>query len=150
MDGMTTIHGEVAAGFEPVREAFAANFAQHGRSDRFLEPVGRESRYPFCRRCSRSGRRLEREERSRDRRQSIEQRDELYEPIGPIVSPDGDSVMGLSHQVGMTALQHRLAPVPLCEGIVDVTGLAVRNRGDQQAEGLALRMARPIVEDATS
>ncbi|MFF6926496.1 MULTISPECIES: serine hydrolase domain-containing protein [Streptomyces] len=27
---MTTIHGEVAAGFEPVREAFAANFAQHG------------------------------------------------------------------------------------------------------------------------
>ncbi|MFJ2608684.1 serine hydrolase domain-containing protein [Streptomyces sp. NPDC087425] len=26
----TTIHGEVAAGFEPVREAFAANFAQHG------------------------------------------------------------------------------------------------------------------------
>ncbi|WP_435272033.1 serine hydrolase domain-containing protein [Streptomyces parvulus] len=25
---MTTIHGEVAAGFEPVREAFAANFAQ--------------------------------------------------------------------------------------------------------------------------
>jgi CubicO group peptidase (beta-lactamase class C family) len=30
MEGMTTIHGEVAAGFEPVREAFAANFAQHG------------------------------------------------------------------------------------------------------------------------
>jgi CubicO group peptidase (beta-lactamase class C family) len=30
MDGMTTIHGELAAGFEPVREAFAANFAQHG------------------------------------------------------------------------------------------------------------------------
>jgi CubicO group peptidase (beta-lactamase class C family) len=30
MDGMTTIYGEVAAGFEPVREAFAANFAQHG------------------------------------------------------------------------------------------------------------------------
>ena len=27
---MTTIHGEVAAGFEPVPEAFAANFAQHG------------------------------------------------------------------------------------------------------------------------
>ncbi|SHN36561.1 serine hydrolase domain-containing protein [Actinacidiphila paucisporea] len=27
---MTTIHGEVAAGFEPVREAFAANFSQHG------------------------------------------------------------------------------------------------------------------------
>ncbi|MFJ8599348.1 serine hydrolase domain-containing protein [Streptomyces shenzhenensis] len=27
---MTTIHGEVAAGFEPVREAFTANFAQHG------------------------------------------------------------------------------------------------------------------------
>ncbi|MDF3141585.1 MULTISPECIES: serine hydrolase domain-containing protein [unclassified Streptomyces] len=27
---MTTINGEVAAGFEPVREAFAANFAQHG------------------------------------------------------------------------------------------------------------------------
>ncbi|MEU6228159.1 serine hydrolase domain-containing protein [Streptomyces sp. NPDC047042] len=27
---MTTIDGEVAAGFEPVREAFAANFAQHG------------------------------------------------------------------------------------------------------------------------
>lgn len=27
---MTTIHGEVAAGFEPVREAFAANFDQHG------------------------------------------------------------------------------------------------------------------------
>jgi CubicO group peptidase (beta-lactamase class C family) len=30
MDGMTTIDGEVAAGFEPVREAFAANFARHG------------------------------------------------------------------------------------------------------------------------
>ncbi|WGD41639.1 serine hydrolase domain-containing protein [Streptomyces cathayae] len=27
---MTTIGGEVAPGFEPVREAFAANFAQHG------------------------------------------------------------------------------------------------------------------------
>ncbi|MET7483970.1 serine hydrolase domain-containing protein [Streptomyces sp. NPDC005538] len=27
---MTTIHGEVAAGFEPVREAFAANFSEHG------------------------------------------------------------------------------------------------------------------------
>ncbi|MCZ0988996.1 serine hydrolase domain-containing protein [Streptomyces diastatochromogenes] len=27
---MTTIDGEVAYGFEPVREAFAANFAQHG------------------------------------------------------------------------------------------------------------------------
>ncbi|GAA2577463.1 serine hydrolase domain-containing protein [Streptomyces roseoviolaceus] len=27
---MTTIHGKVAAGFEPVREAFSANFAQHG------------------------------------------------------------------------------------------------------------------------
>ncbi|MFG2134155.1 serine hydrolase domain-containing protein [Streptomyces sp. NPDC048751] len=27
---MTTISGEVAAGFEPVRDAFAANFAQHG------------------------------------------------------------------------------------------------------------------------
>ncbi|MCX4856604.1 serine hydrolase domain-containing protein [Streptomyces canus] len=27
---MTMIHGEVAAGFEPVREAFAANFARHG------------------------------------------------------------------------------------------------------------------------
>ncbi|MFD3651587.1 serine hydrolase domain-containing protein [Streptomyces cyaneofuscatus] len=27
---MTTIHGETAAGFEPVREAFAANFSQHG------------------------------------------------------------------------------------------------------------------------
>lgn len=27
---MTTIDGEVAAGFEPVREAFAANFDQHG------------------------------------------------------------------------------------------------------------------------
>ena len=30
MAGMTMIHGEVAAGFEPVREAFAANFARHG------------------------------------------------------------------------------------------------------------------------
>lgn len=30
MDRMTTINGEVAAGFEPVREAFAANFDQHG------------------------------------------------------------------------------------------------------------------------
>jgi CubicO group peptidase (beta-lactamase class C family) len=30
MDGMTTIDGEVAAGFEPVREAFEANFSQHG------------------------------------------------------------------------------------------------------------------------
>jgi CubicO group peptidase (beta-lactamase class C family) len=30
MGGMTTIHGEVAAGFEPVREAFAANFVRHG------------------------------------------------------------------------------------------------------------------------
>jgi CubicO group peptidase (beta-lactamase class C family) len=30
MDGMTTIEGEVAAGFEPVREAFAANFSGHG------------------------------------------------------------------------------------------------------------------------
>ncbi|MEU6179562.1 serine hydrolase domain-containing protein [Streptomyces coeruleorubidus] len=30
MGGMTTIHGEVTAGFEPVREAFAANFARHG------------------------------------------------------------------------------------------------------------------------
>src|SRR4051812_12159824 len=30
MDGMTTIHGEVAAGFEPVRQAFAANFSEHG------------------------------------------------------------------------------------------------------------------------
>jgi CubicO group peptidase (beta-lactamase class C family) len=30
MDGMTTIEGEVAAGFEPVREAFAANFSEHG------------------------------------------------------------------------------------------------------------------------
>src|SRR5256885_15811028 len=30
MGGVTTIHGEVAAGFEPVREAFAANFARHG------------------------------------------------------------------------------------------------------------------------
>jgi CubicO group peptidase (beta-lactamase class C family) len=30
MDGMTTMDGEVAAGFEPVREAFAANFSQHG------------------------------------------------------------------------------------------------------------------------
>ncbi len=27
---MTTIHGEVSAGFEPVREAFAENFARHG------------------------------------------------------------------------------------------------------------------------
>lgn len=27
---MTEIHGEVASGFEPVREAFAANFSQHG------------------------------------------------------------------------------------------------------------------------
>ncbi|GGR92168.1 hypothetical protein GCM10010269_34220 [Streptomyces humidus] len=27
---MTTINGEVAPGFEPVREAFAANFTQHG------------------------------------------------------------------------------------------------------------------------
>lgn len=27
---MTEIHGEVASGFEPVREAFAANFRQHG------------------------------------------------------------------------------------------------------------------------
>ncbi|MGW2802447.1 serine hydrolase domain-containing protein [Streptomyces sp. NPDC001269] len=27
---MTTIYGEVAAGFEPVREMFAANFSQHG------------------------------------------------------------------------------------------------------------------------
>ncbi|MBQ0988430.1 beta-lactamase family protein [Streptomyces sp. F63] len=27
---MTTIYGEVAAGFEPVREAFAANFSEHG------------------------------------------------------------------------------------------------------------------------
>ncbi|MFF7172248.1 serine hydrolase domain-containing protein [Streptomyces pseudovenezuelae] len=27
---MTTIHGDVAAGFEPVREAFAANFSKHG------------------------------------------------------------------------------------------------------------------------
>lgn len=27
---MTTIHGEVATGFEPVREVFAANFLQHG------------------------------------------------------------------------------------------------------------------------
>ncbi|GAQ58054.1 esterase EstB [Streptomyces acidiscabies] len=27
---MTMIHGEVEAGFEPVREAFAANFSQHG------------------------------------------------------------------------------------------------------------------------
>ncbi|MFD7506804.1 serine hydrolase domain-containing protein [Streptomyces sp. NPDC059850] len=27
---MTTIHGEVAPGFEPVREAFKANFARHG------------------------------------------------------------------------------------------------------------------------
>jgi CubicO group peptidase (beta-lactamase class C family) len=30
MVGMTTIDGEVEAGFEPVREAFAANFARHG------------------------------------------------------------------------------------------------------------------------
>jgi CubicO group peptidase (beta-lactamase class C family) len=30
MGGMTTMDGEVAAGFEPVRDAFAANFAQHG------------------------------------------------------------------------------------------------------------------------
>jgi CubicO group peptidase (beta-lactamase class C family) len=30
MGGMATIHGEVAAGYEPVREAFAANFARHG------------------------------------------------------------------------------------------------------------------------
>ncbi len=30
MDGMTTIHGEVAAGFEPVREAFGVNFSQYG------------------------------------------------------------------------------------------------------------------------
>jgi CubicO group peptidase (beta-lactamase class C family) len=30
MDGMTTIDGEVEAGFEPVREAFEANFSQHG------------------------------------------------------------------------------------------------------------------------
>ncbi|MFD4814763.1 serine hydrolase, partial [Streptomyces sp. NPDC058418] len=27
---MTTINGVVAAGFEPVHEAFAANFARHG------------------------------------------------------------------------------------------------------------------------
>jgi CubicO group peptidase (beta-lactamase class C family) len=27
---VTTIHGDIAAGFEPVREAFAANFARHG------------------------------------------------------------------------------------------------------------------------
>jgi CubicO group peptidase (beta-lactamase class C family) len=30
MDGMTMIDGEVEAGFEPVREAFEANFARHG------------------------------------------------------------------------------------------------------------------------
>jgi CubicO group peptidase (beta-lactamase class C family) len=30
MNSMTTIDGEVAPGFEPVREAFTANFAQHG------------------------------------------------------------------------------------------------------------------------
>lgn len=30
MDNMTMIGGEVAAGFEPVREAFAESFAQHG------------------------------------------------------------------------------------------------------------------------
>jgi CubicO group peptidase (beta-lactamase class C family) len=30
MGGMTAINGEVAAGFEPVREAFKANFARHG------------------------------------------------------------------------------------------------------------------------
>jgi CubicO group peptidase (beta-lactamase class C family) len=30
MGGMTMIDGEVAAGFEPVREAFAANFERHG------------------------------------------------------------------------------------------------------------------------
>jgi CubicO group peptidase (beta-lactamase class C family) len=30
MGDMATINGEVAAGFEPVREAFAANFARHG------------------------------------------------------------------------------------------------------------------------
>ncbi len=30
MDSMTVIGGEVAAGFEPVREAFAENFARHG------------------------------------------------------------------------------------------------------------------------
>src|SRR5262245_28139113 len=29
-EGVTTIEGEVAAGFEPVRAAFAANFARHG------------------------------------------------------------------------------------------------------------------------
>src|SRR3954465_2348761 len=29
MDGMTTIDGEVEAGFEAAREAFAANFARH-------------------------------------------------------------------------------------------------------------------------
>ena len=27
---MTDIHGEVAPGFEPVRDAFARNFAEHG------------------------------------------------------------------------------------------------------------------------
>jgi CubicO group peptidase (beta-lactamase class C family) len=30
MGGVVTINGEVATGFEPVREAFAANFARHG------------------------------------------------------------------------------------------------------------------------
>lgn len=30
MGGMTTFGGDIAAGFEPVREAFAENFAQHG------------------------------------------------------------------------------------------------------------------------
>ncbi len=30
MSDMTTIDGEVAPGFEPVREAVLANFAQHG------------------------------------------------------------------------------------------------------------------------
>jgi hypothetical protein len=29
MDAMTEIDGEVAPGFEPVREAFAANFDRH-------------------------------------------------------------------------------------------------------------------------
>ncbi|MCX4584939.1 hypothetical protein [Streptomyces sp. NBC_01481] len=33
MDGMTTIGGEVAAGFEPVREAFAENRPGAGRPD---------------------------------------------------------------------------------------------------------------------